>query len=217
MDIARVIAVPLASQQYLPAKDPKTTRLLIMVYWGTTYAPEHASESQTYQNAQQARDAVNVALHQDPPSVVQALEDNEMLAIAEVQRENHRRDQQNARNAEMLGYESWWQATYTAHAGTPQERERQDMMAELEEARYFVVLMAYDFPILLREKKHKLLWETRFSIREHNNAFDQQLPAMAVKAAEFFGKNSHGLVHDALPEGKVDIGTLRDLGEVPTK
>jgi hypothetical protein len=36
MDIARVIAVPLAEQKYLPGKDQETTKLLIMVYWGTT-------------------------------------------------------------------------------------------------------------------------------------------------------------------------------------
>jgi hypothetical protein len=37
--VAQTIAVPLASQNYVPAKDPKSTRLMIMVYWGTTIAP----------------------------------------------------------------------------------------------------------------------------------------------------------------------------------
>lgn len=36
MDVARVIAVPLAEQKYFPAKDPDKTKLLIMLYWGTT-------------------------------------------------------------------------------------------------------------------------------------------------------------------------------------
>jgi hypothetical protein len=39
LDIARVIAVPLAEQKYLPGKDQNTTKLLIMVYWGTTVTP----------------------------------------------------------------------------------------------------------------------------------------------------------------------------------
>jgi len=38
-----------------------------------------------------------------------------------------------------------------------------------------VVLMAYDFQLLWKEKKHKLLWETRFSIRQRHNDFDRQL------------------------------------------
>jgi hypothetical protein len=52
MDIARTIAVPLAGQGYLPTADPKTTNLLLVVYWGTTYAPENASESEEYLLAQ---------------------------------------------------------------------------------------------------------------------------------------------------------------------
>jgi len=39
LDVAKVIAGPLASQKYLPAKDPNNTKLLIMVYWGTTTVP----------------------------------------------------------------------------------------------------------------------------------------------------------------------------------
>ena len=39
MDVARVIAEPLAGQKYMPARDPNNTKLLIMVYWGTTAVP----------------------------------------------------------------------------------------------------------------------------------------------------------------------------------
>jgi hypothetical protein len=35
--IAHSLAEPLASQNYLPASDPKSTELLVMVYWGTTF------------------------------------------------------------------------------------------------------------------------------------------------------------------------------------
>jgi len=34
--LARILAEPLAAQNYLPARDPESTKLLIMVYWGTT-------------------------------------------------------------------------------------------------------------------------------------------------------------------------------------
>jgi len=218
LDVARVIAAPLATQNYLPARDPKTTRLLILVYWGTTYAPEHASESLTYDRMQSTTQAVNIAIQQgDPPQVIQQLEDMESIALTEAQRENYRRDNADLRNAMMLGYDSWWASTFNAHSGTPQERERQDMMHELEEDRYFVVLMAYDFQLLRQKKQHKLLWETRFSIREHVHAFDQALPAMALEASRYFGKDSGGLTHKPLPDGTVNLGELRNLGPVPEK
>src|SRR5580693_8879383 len=36
-DVAHTIALPLASQNYLPSKDPNGTKFLIMVYWGTSW------------------------------------------------------------------------------------------------------------------------------------------------------------------------------------
>jgi hypothetical protein len=54
MAVARTMAVPLAEKRYLPTADPKTTRLLIMVYWGTTRAPEYATESNSHVESQLA-------------------------------------------------------------------------------------------------------------------------------------------------------------------
>ena len=48
--------------------------------------------------------------------------------------------------------------------GTPMEHRRTDLFQEIEQQRYFVVLMAYDFQLMWKAKKHKLLWETRFSV-----------------------------------------------------
>jgi hypothetical protein len=38
--IARLLAGPLASQNYVPANDPKSTKLLLMVYWGMTFGAD---------------------------------------------------------------------------------------------------------------------------------------------------------------------------------
>jgi hypothetical protein len=97
------------------------------------------------------------------------------------------------------------------------EVRRDDMVAEIEENRYFVVLMAYDFQILWKQKKHKLLWETRFSIRQRHHNFDKDLPSMAQYASQYFGQDSHGLVHKEIPQGHVDIGEVKSLGSVPDK
>jgi hypothetical protein len=48
LDVAHVIATPLASQKYIPATDPTKTGLLIMVYWGTTAVPGPSSASIAY-------------------------------------------------------------------------------------------------------------------------------------------------------------------------
>jgi hypothetical protein len=57
-----------------------------------------------------------------------------------------------------------------------------------------------------KEKKHKLLWESRFSVREQGNDFTRALPAMAEYAGQYFGRDSHGLLRTHVPDGRIDVG-----------
>ena len=138
------------------------------------------------------------------------------MLFRSVAAENRSRDQLDAQNAALLGYDSLWNAT-SGLQGTPLEQRRQDVADELEHDRYFVVLMAYDFQKMWKLKKHELLWETRFSVRQRGVAFDQQLSEMAQDASHFFGKDTHGLVRMELPTGRVDVGALKSLGAVAAK
>ena len=184
LDIARVIAGPLAAQNYRPAKNLNTEKLLIMVYWGTTVTG--ASSSRTVPG--------------NGPSHLQS------------------DDPIDVRNAMMLGYDSEGligteYGTFIGHVG-PTGSYRDELMSEIEENRYFVVLLAYDFQEFRKEKKHKLLWETRFSINEQSNDFDKALPLMAQYASRYFGQDSHGLLRTQVPEGRVKVGEPKSLGEV---
>jgi len=233
LDVAHVIASPLATKSYVPATDPKTTKLLIMVYWGTTHAPEHATDSNGYINLQVAQDnllQIESASHAGKPvynagqtqrsaigpaeAQVKAAEEQFMTAMSAVAAENAIRDKEDVLNVKMLGYDSWWEQTNGDRSGTALEHERMDLLTEIEEDRYFVVLMAYDFQLLWKEKKHKLLWETRFSIRQRHHDFDKDLPAMAQYASKYFGQDTNGLIHDSVPFGHVEIGQATSLGEV---
>jgi hypothetical protein len=234
MDIARTMAVPLAEKRYLPTADPKTTRLLIMVYWGTTRAPEYATDSNSHYEAQNAlqsqaravqgmKDYVNPiktnpTMSMNPANEAAAAADGVVLAATiGIQAENQRREDADMKTATLLGYDSWWIRANGATEGGPMGLSKSDMRAELEEDRYFVVLSAFDYQALVKSKKMKFLWEVRFSIREHGNAFDDKLPSMVAKASEFFGRDSGGLRHEDLPDGKVEIGPVKSLGVVPQK
>jgi hypothetical protein len=233
-----MIALPLATQNYVPARDPKSAKLLIMVYWGTTHAPENASDTPAYQRLREASNAANIAMQQlkdgsqsagntsgvSPLMALRALKSNyesaegQMEAAQDsVQNEDNIRDKEDFLNAKMLGYESWWEKSLGDHRGTALQSQRQDLLDELEENRYFVVLMAYDFQLLWKEKKHKELWETRFSIRQRHHEFDKDLPTMAQYASQYFGQDSHGLVHRDIPLGHVEVGPVQSLGAVPGK
>jgi hypothetical protein len=230
IDVARVISVPLAEQNYLPNKDPKATKLLIMVYWGLTDVPPPISSSAAYANMSTVQNQIAAsagaanalaAASGAKGSGFHAISNsggasNELdSAIAMLDIVNQQRVKTDFVNASMLGYstEGIINSDYGNYVrGTALGLRREDLLTELEDNRYFVVLMAYDFQLLWKQKKHALLWETRFSIRQRHNNFDDALPGMAKAASEYFGQNSGGIVRRDAPVGRVDIGPIKSLG-----
>jgi hypothetical protein len=187
MDVARVIAVSLRAQNYVPAKDLRTQKLLIMLHWGTTIVNSSFSG---------------------------AIPGKGSLTFQEILQ----RDQVDSMNARMLGFDSARligtdYGNFIGHIG-PLGAYRDELLSEIEENRYFVILVAYDFQRFRKEKKLKMLWETRFSINEPRNLFNKALPAMAQYASIYFGQDSHGLVMKPIPEGQVRLGQPRSVGEV---
>lgn len=233
LDIGHIIAYPLAAKHYYPSKVPAKTELLIMVYWGTTHAPGEAGASAAMQGLQQALGDVSIAGGEakgftatanagnasqaaKTGALIKAVAESEFdSALALVQAQNRLRRDVDLVNIRMLGYDSWYDETNKDARGTALEEKRNDLWQEIEHNRYFVVLMAYDFQLLTKEKKRKLLWETRFSIRQDHHLFDKDLASMALYASRYFGQDSGGLVRDRVPLGRVDIGDLRNLGDAP--
>ncbi len=222
LDVAHVIAQPLAEKNYLPSSDPKNAKLLIMVYWGTTHATEHASDSDAYTRMSSI---MGGEMHPPTPPALKSTgakvqgtpaSQAELVALAAIEAENRIRDKDDALNAAMLGYDSWW-FSVANYRDTPLDVFRKEMLDELEANRYFVVLMAYDFQLMWKEKKHKLLWETRFSVRQRGHNFDEDLAAMADAASKYFGQDSQGLVRTSVPFAHVEIGEVKSLGTVPER
>lgn len=230
MTVAKTVAVPLADRNYLPTHDQKTAKLLIMVYWGTTRAPEKASDTDSLQKAHDAdreqdlaQRMINDANPNHPAemkaakSMAAAAAADMRVALVGLQGEQQQRENKDAKTVALLGYDSWWLTTESASGGGERAFRKQDMLDEIEEDRYFVILMAYDFQEMMKNKKSKLLWEVHMSIREHSNEFDKRLQPMAVDASQFFGQDSGGLKHIILPDVRVDVGQIKSLGEVPGK
>jgi hypothetical protein len=234
MDVAHTVAYPLEAAGYVPTQDPNHTRLLIVVYWGTTTTANGPTQSVGSQSLQMANEAAMAANHPQiatfrggdnwaPAQMAQsstigyAIRSPDQLdadaalsgALAQVSAENAERDHVDLTNARLLGYDRWWEST-TEGRGTALEQRRQDLVNEIEAPRYFVVLMAYDFGKLYKEKQTKLLWETRFSVRERDG-FSDHLAGMAQAARAYFGRSTATLVHAPLPEGHVNVGPLKEL------
>jgi hypothetical protein len=112
-------------------------------------------------------------------------------------------------NAAILGYKD---SLLGAQAGDEGFRA---LIAELEQHRYYVVLLAYDNRAAREFGRYKLLWEARISIPERGNDFNKSLSAMALVLSKYLGQDSNGLIHKSLMEGHVEVGEPRSINTVP--
>ena len=210
--ITKTLAVSLAKQNYFPAPNVESAQLVIMVHWGTTEIYEDPMRDINLQAAQEALTAFNAAQEAggmgDPTALNQATGQLNMAQQSQLAAIN--------RNAVLLGY------------ARTLEKERREMVTtnaeitmanELAEERYFVILMAYDNQVRVKEKKSKPLWITRLSVRSPGNNFTEALPALATVGADIFGQQHDDLVRVRAPlnRGSVKLGELEVLGTASEK
>jgi len=184
LPIARMLAVPLAEQNYLPTHDPNATDLLIMVYWGTTTGGVN-----TYDGF--LRDQLNYA--------------NAHLLGFDLEGPFREMHDPASDPSEIFYGPSFRQTLLNNIYG--------DVYAAIELDRYWVILQAYDFQSAWKHKKLKLLWETRFSLSTRRHDFERDLPRMAQSASLYFGRDSYGLIFKPIPEGRVDIGEVKVIDD----
>ncbi len=226
--VSREIATPLSLQNFVPSDDPATADLRIVVYWGTTVGPDgahvngvvadrvyesmirtngmHRSDFETSTGLEGRQpspaDALKAAAAPQKPQETTVAQDLSNLEAAQDARID-------SENAAILGYT---EAIVGAPTGDP---DLGGLKSEIEQHRYYVVLLAYDYQAERNQGLHKLLWETRFSIPERGNDFRGSIRAMAVIASRYFGQDSHGLIREDLKAGHVEIGEPSSLGTLP--
>ena len=112
------------------------------------------------------------------------------------------------RNARILGFQldrsRANDLSFTTMAG--------DFFQEFQAGRYFVVLKAYDFATAIKEKRLKLMWESRFSIQRQAVSFEHELPVMAAFAARTFGQETKGILNPDTIKGTVKMDDIKVLG-----
>ena len=110
--------------------------------------------------------------------------------------------------AELLGMER----AYNDKISSTEEHELKSMLAE---ERYFIVLMAYDYP-LFKEGVTVLHWSTRYSIRALGQSFEEAIQDMNFIAADYFGKNLIDLSKQRVnDDSRVEMGEIEVIKEEP--
>ena len=218
--VAKAVAAPLARESYRPARTPAEAELLILVYWGATEGTSGQSDptgainrfgsaSSAYALAKDSDSAAKATSASPATGAAESAYDD---ALTEMLAGNALRDQLDYRNARILGYtEDFDRAKFAAHMSFAQ-----DVMGEVANNRYYVVLQAYDFKTAVKEKKLKPLWTARLSVDESGNRFDQSLEKMLRTGARYFGQDSKGLHREANHEGRVELGPMKVIETLPT-
>lgn len=233
--IATVLAQHLARQGYVPATDPDNVDFLLVVNWGRTMPfsdPTYRDGLKNVTDAMnmmaiknQAADLASASASSDVASGVtnltgtvesmeaQAADSYLQNAMIMQDMMSRSRNQINARTARLLGY-----MDDINRADGPQRYAGgalyDDLLADIEEARYYIVLSAYDFQSTVREKKSKLRWVTRMSMRAPGNSFADKAAGMIAYSASRFGQNTNGLERKLYPQYKVNLEDVRFLGVV---
>ena len=237
----------LAQQNYHYAKTKEQAKLLLVLQWGSTLAPDGSHKQMSVASSQAAMDTLKVMQTDLINSLVKggmSVSEAEVVAknttagfgrsLYEVTNEelqvtasagavesqmlrtlvdNRVRDELNQRNARVLGYMDDLADSNDIRRWAGGGDRYSDLLTDVEESRYYIVVSAYDFPELLKTQKQKLLWQTRVSVRSPGNTFDDSFVAMLKSAAPYFGRNSGKLVRREEPKGSVELGDLKFLGE----
>jgi len=216
-EIAGLVMQQLGRQGYHYAQSAKDATLMVVVHWGNTLPHNDANFRQSLAPASQAFSALQQLKNNNASEIEldRARADLE-TALNLVEMERLVRNTYVAPNARLLGYIEDINDSNDARrlVGVGEDRYR-DLMADVEEPRYYVIISAYDFRELMDYGKQKLLWVTRVSVRTPGNRFDESAVAMLKNAAPYFGRESGRLIRGEELRGVVELGDLKFLGAVP--
>jgi hypothetical protein len=215
-EVAGIAMRLLAGQNYHYARSREQAKLLVVLQWGSTIAPNGMNYSMSV-------NAVGAVLAAEDPQGMGSL-DSGMEGVGgaggasedmmiRLLMENRARDRINEANARVLGYLDDINDSNDIRRWAGGGDRYNDLVADVEESRYYIVISAYDFPELLRGGKKKLLWQTRVSVRSPGNNFDDSFVPMLKSASRYFGQDSGRLVRGEEPKAVVELGDLKFLGE----
>ena len=197
--VIRLVSPALTRQNYIAASDPEDTDLLIYVTWGAT----------------DGITMLRAPVFGGGPDFLANGIDGSWYGGASVMNDlNAARDGTNLSNAALLGYREAMLNHKNLRQLSVNGTVYDDLAADVEEPRYFLILTAFDFRMAWKEKKLVPLWSTRYNIATRGNHFTAALPGMSLFASRFFGRDSGGLVRRLNPIGKVDMADIQILGAV---
>ena len=97
--------------------------------------------------------------------------------------------------------------------------EREDILQNIRDDRYFVIVSAYDFQEATQKKKI-LLWQAKMSTPSNRVSLAETIPSMITAGAPRFGRETklpESVTAPLAKEGKVEVGTPRVVPDAADK
>jgi hypothetical protein len=201
--------------------------LLLFIQWGSTIPFDdafHRNRVDQLAGAMNAATSTKMAgpvtrtadgIQSDASAVAQAAQSELTGELLMMQMANDMRDRANEKNARLLGYAGEINTASDIRITAGGSTHFTDLISDIENRRYYVIISAYDFRSATQEKKKKFLWSTRVSITAQGNRFDERLMTMMVNAGRQFGQNSRHLIRQYQQAPRIHLGELQILGIVP--
>jgi len=211
-DITQLVMPLLHRQGYRYAMDSKQASLLLVIHWGNTVpyndtnfqlslgpAGRAISELQTLQRAGVTGSGLDSSL------------DSLADTLTWLNMEDQIRNLRDAPNARLLGYIDDINDNNDMRRYVGGQRYN-ELKADVEDPRYYVIVSAYDFRELTQHNRQKLLWVTRVSVTARGNSFDESVAAMMKSSAKYFGQATGKMIRGEELRGRVEMRDLKFIG-----
>ncbi len=188
-NVVDTLAKSLAKRNYLPAKDTSQGDLLLVVHHGVTTVEEDWNDLMGITSLDDEA-AANGDL---------ALNDQGSLEVTPDYSTMPSSNYSARENANLLGFSRQLRKPNL----TPSEEY--DLLSDLDEERYFIIVMAYDLHALRETHKFVFQWSTRFSMRSPGTNFEEAHLALSRAGAPYFGTHLDNLAQETAKFGNTDV------------
>lgn len=209
-DIVRNMAVHLKKQGYYPLPEPGDSDLLFVVHYGRTTSEPSLEDMLGYTSLEDQGYTEEVA---NAGAGGATLTQSEMNATADFGFSMAARNNSETGGQLSLFYKAKLLGMEEAFLGTGVTTSEERLLKTLlDQERYFIVLVAYDYPKLIAGEIEPL-WTTRYSIRAIGQSFEEAIEDLNLVAGDFYGKNLKGLTQRRVSDkSRVEMGEIEVIG-----
>lgn len=208
-EVATTLAENMKQRNYYPSSSPSEGDLLIVVHYGTTSVEPDLEELFMLDSTDPYAQAETSEGSEEEPGFSEVYSDDfvDLADLSDFGANNTAQYQQTMRNNRLGISKALNRKNITS-------TEEFDLRVEMQDERYFIILMAYDYEKLRSENERELLWTTRFSVPSIGTNFEDAYPALARAASAYYGTSleKYAKTSTHFGTGTVDIGTLETVG-----